>query len=600
MKNLTYAFLFLLACLAACSKDSPDDTPVYIPDPDPGYTDAIYKATGCKPENPELIVDYKLFTDSIRNIKYLTGSKVVEGLRSFWVSQYNSSGDCVWEVIQPDKNYLSRADEAHLLSTGDLVIGKVLLEEMSIKEISPVIINSKGKPTYVGIYSGFYYSEVAVFDRFFICRQNEELPTHIPIAKEWGVQIDNSGKVMRQAAKMYIPEGKTLWPTDTTYINMTPAFIERGSLLVEERAWRHEVDLPPYTDCTMDVTLEGDKLSAVYYLLLEDGQSKDTVTYTLSYQTGKNPVKVTGVSISPEKLGLLVGEEQVLKALIQPQDASVTTVTWSSSDKQIATIDDKGKVKAFKKGQCILSATTLDGGFKADCVLKVLGPEEVTGIELEDAPKELLIGKSQRLKATVRPSTAINKNIKWSSSDSRVASVDRQGVVVALSEGTALITAETEDGGYKATCTIEIVPITRFIRIDFTATVQIFVNGYVTGSIYSKLTNLSPEPIYVTQMTVVDTSTGLIVAKAGTSILGELLPGYTLNVGGTFYQVYYPLFIWEYEYNGRTYEASQIFLQGNGTPLNAAEQQRLKQNALRHMKQRSQSDSLPVLLQRKQ
>lgn len=164
-----------------------------------------------------------------------------------------------------------------------------------------------------------------------------------------------------------------------------------------------------------------------------------------------------------------------------------------------------------------MSATTQDGGFKADCILKVTGPEEVNGIYLEDTPEELLIGKSERLKATVRPSTAINKGIKWSSSDSRIATVDQQGVVTALSEGVAVITAETQEGGYKTSCRIDIVPITRFIEIDFTATIQSFINGYVTASIYSMLINRSPDAINVKQLTVVDTSTGLIVGMANAS-----------------------------------------------------------------------------------
>lgn len=141
------------------------------------------------------------------------------------------------------------------------------------------------------------------------------------------MQIDNAGKVMRQATKMYIPEGKTLWSTDTTYINMTPTFIQRGSLF-QEKIWRYDVQLPPHTACTMDLTLEGDNLKAVYYL----DTPSDTISYILSYQTGKNPVKVTGISIAPEKMGLLVGEEYILKALIEPEDASVTAVVWTSSD----------------------------------------------------------------------------------------------------------------------------------------------------------------------------------------------------------------------------------------------------------------------------
>lgn len=90
MKKLIYAFFLLLFVLSACSKDVPEDALVDVPEDVPNYNnemaEIIYKANGCKPQNPELIKEYKLFVDSIHNLKYLTGSKIVEGIRSFWVS----------------------------------------------------------------------------------------------------------------------------------------------------------------------------------------------------------------------------------------------------------------------------------------------------------------------------------------------------------------------------------------------------------------------------------------------------------------------------------------------------------------------------------
>lgn len=82
-------------------------------------------------------------------------------------------------------------------------------------------------------------------------------------------------------------------------------------------------------------------------------------------------------------------------------------------------------------------------------------------------------------------------------------------------------------------------------------------------------------------------------------ILGELKPNQYLSAGGNFYHVYYPLCVWEYEYKGTTYQASQIFLRGNGGLLSTTEQERLKQKALRNLPQRSQPSSSPVRLQRK-
>lgn len=593
MKKITCVFFSLCLLLAGCSKDEPEE-----PDPVPDYStereEAIFKETGCKPLDVGSIKEFELFTDSIHNLKYLTGSKYVNGLQSFWVSQYNGSGDCIWEVIQPDKNYSSRAYEPHVLSNGSLVVGKVLMETLNVKEVAPVIISQKGEPVYVQIYSGFYYNKVAVCDRFFICSCEGNDIFLVESAKEYAVQIDNSGKVMRQGAKMYIPQGKTVWPTDTTYINMTPSFIERASLL-NGRVWNCPVELPEHAKCMMELALNDDKVKATYYLSRSGESQKDTVSYTLSYYTGKTPVKVTGIAISPEKLGLQIGETYQLKAVFSPEDASITCVEWASSNPQIATIDEDGKVKALQKGTCTLSATSRDGGFKAECVLKVTGPEEVNGIHFENAPEELLIGQSYSLKAIVTPATAVNKKIKWSSSDNRLASVNQQGVVIALQKGTVQITAETEEGGFKATCRIKTVGIEKYIEIDFTARIESFLNGYVTGSIFSRLINRSPEAIKVTKLTIVDSATGLIVGMADPSILGELLPGYYLSVGGNFYHVYYPLFVWEYEYKGRTYQAKEAFLHGN---LSNAPSPQALQNILRNLPQGVPPASQLIPLQR--
>lgn len=64
--------------------------------------------------------------------------------------------------------------------------------------------------------------------------------------------------------------------------------------------------------------------------------------------------------------------------------------------------------------------------------------------------------------------------------------------------------------------------------------------------------------INVTRLTIVDTGTNRIIAIANKSFLGNLLPSKSISIGGIFTMVYYPMFIWKYEYNGKTYTSSHI------------------------------------------
>ncbi|MBQ8521143.1 MAG: Ig domain-containing protein, partial [Bacteroides sp.] len=80
----------------------------------------------------------------------------------------------------------------------------------------------------------------------------------------------------------------------------------------------------------------------------------------------------------------------------------------------------------------------------------------VTGVKLDKEALELVEGDSYQLTATVAPANAHNKKVTWSSSDESIATADQNGKVIAIKEGTAIITVTTEDGGKTATCTVTV------------------------------------------------------------------------------------------------------------------------------------------------
>ncbi|MDY6276489.1 MAG: Ig-like domain-containing protein [Bacilli bacterium] len=92
------------------------------------------------------------------------------------------------------------------------------------------------------------------------------------------------------------------------------------------------------------------------------------------------------------------------------------------------------------------------------CEVEV-GPVSVTGVSLDKTSLTLAEEASETLVATVLPSGATNKNVTWTSSNSTVASVDQNGKVTANEAGTATITVETQDGGFKANCEVTVTAV---------------------------------------------------------------------------------------------------------------------------------------------
>ncbi len=164
---------------------------------------------------------------------------------------------------------------------------------------------------------------------------------------------------------------------------------------------------------------------------------------------------VESLILAKNETTLNVGETEKLAAQIAPATADDKTITWSSSDEQVAKVDESGNVTAKKAGEASIMAVSNDNENAFDvCVVTVKQP--VTGIQLNYSTYELNgIGSSFELKATVIPDDASNTDVVWSTSDESVCIVSH-GLVVAVGTGVCVIIAKTEDGGFLATCTVTV------------------------------------------------------------------------------------------------------------------------------------------------
>jgi len=169
------------------------------------------------------------------------------------------------------------------------------------------------------------------------------------------------------------------------------------------------------------------------------------------------PVRVTGVTLNKNSTSMEMDGSETLIATVSPSDATNQNVAWSSSDTDIATVGQNGRVTGVSPGTVTITVTTEDGGYTDTCIVTVT-TVSVTGVSLNKETTTLYKNSSETLTATVSPSNAYNKNVTWSSSNTSIVTVNASGKIQSGSNrGTAVITVTTADGGYTDTCTVYVV-----------------------------------------------------------------------------------------------------------------------------------------------
>jgi uncharacterized protein YjdB len=169
-------------------------------------------------------------------------------------------------------------------------------------------------------------------------------------------------------------------------------------------------------------------------------------------------VKVSAKELKvPDTLDVKLNDtdETAIEAKCEPKDASNISFDFASSDEEVATVDKDGKVKVLKAGECDITTTLMQDGEKVtEKTTHVKAFYEVESITLDSNEGKLTVGNSHTIKATVAPEeVAAKTTIEWSSSDEKVATVDSNGKVTAVSSGNATITATAgeESANYEVT-----------------------------------------------------------------------------------------------------------------------------------------------------
>ena len=201
-----------------------------------------------------------------------------------------------------------------------------------------------------------------------------------------------------------------------------------------------------------------------------------TITATCGDKTATckvtvSPILAESITIDKTELSLTIGETEKLTATVLPEDVTDKTVTWSTSDASIATVDAEGNVKAIAVGEATITATC--GDKSATCKVTV-NPILAESIALDKTELTLTIGASEKLTATVLPEDVTDKTVTWSTSDAAIATVDTEGNVSAVSVGEAVITATC--GEISTSCRVIVEKISGIVFVS-ADDINIVVNG---------------------------------------------------------------------------------------------------------------------------
>ena len=187
--------------------------------------------------------------------------------------------------------------------------------------------------------------------------------------------------------------------------------------------------------CTKDqVSAARNKGWTVYYF-----NGSDWRTYW-----GRDETSVNNITLNTTSVTMQVDDTILLQATVNPDEAKDKSITWSSDDTSVVTIDNDGKVTAIAVGTAKIWCKANDGSGVMACCKVTVDPIPPTAISIPSS-MTVIIGSTITLSPTFEPANASAK-LTWSSDDETIAMVNSEGVVIGLKKGQTFINVETDNG----------------------------------------------------------------------------------------------------------------------------------------------------------
>lgn len=162
-----------------------------------------------------------------------------------------------------------------------------------------------------------------------------------------------------------------------------------------------------------------------------------------NYVTEVPNAQIERIDLSIDNTTLQKGERKQLQVTISPEEASDHKVIYSSSNPNVATIDDKGVIHALTSGTTTITVKAQENSVQNSIEINVFSP--VTGISIDQTEIYMPVGDNFKINAYIEPEDANNPNIIYKSDNKDIATIDESGIITALKEGETIISAISEE-----------------------------------------------------------------------------------------------------------------------------------------------------------
>ena len=197
---------------------------------------------------------------------------------------------------------------------------------------------------------------------------------------------------------------------------------------------------------------------------------------------GVEDVKVSSITISQTEITLKPDDTLQLEATVYPTEAANKSVIWKSSNEDVVIVTDEGFVLAVAEGEADVTVASAENSeIKAVCHIKVEKEKEpevpIVQIKFEESPVTIALGETKKLNVIFNPVNATNKELDWVSAKTSVVEVDKEGNILGVSAGKAIVSAKTKDGSnLTINCVVTVIPSTGISNITM-GEVKLIVNN---------------------------------------------------------------------------------------------------------------------------
>lgn len=182
---------------------------------------------------------------------------------------------------------------------------------------------------------------------------------------------------------------------------------------------------------------------------------KNTMSKTIVVNVKEIPSEI---KVNEEKVKIYAGEDYQVEVTVLPEALENKKVKYTSSNNKIVTVDSKGKITGIKKGKAQITITTEETP-QISKIIEVTVEEKPSELRVEQSEIELYVEDTYNLNVTVLPENLENKKVTYATSDENIATVDKNGKITGIAEGTAQITITTKlEPAISLTVTVHVKP----------------------------------------------------------------------------------------------------------------------------------------------